>query len=319
MPDSKLTELAQHAWLETRVALQGYRPELYRFCRALTRSAWDAEDLVQETLLRAFVALGSQYGQSIDNPRAWLFRIASNAWIDRQRRPGELLVDAPPESTQSDPQRTREAVASLLGLLSPHERVAVVLKEAFDLSLEEIADALGTTPGSVKTALHRGRGKLASPAVEVPKTAAPAAIAEFCAAFNAGSLERLTALLLEGAVVELPGVAVDFGLAATTNRTSGILYHSLLEPLSAGVPAAFLTDYVPAPPRAELRSCHDEQLLLIWYRHQQGEAVRCFVRLHVDAESGRIARVREYYYSPEALAELAAELGVPFRSNGYGA
>jgi RNA polymerase sigma-70 factor (ECF subfamily) len=318
----ELAETARRSWLELRRALSSLRPELYRFCRSLTPSPWDAEDLVQETLMRAFVTLGSQYGQEIEKPRAWLFRVATNAWIDRKRQNREVLVEAPDDSASghegaSDRQHARELAGTVLGRLSPHERVALVLKDGFDFPLDDVAAALGTTTGAVKAALHRGRGKLTS-AEPPPTTATPSVVSAFCAAFNAGDLERLTALLLDSASIELPGVAVDVGVAASKKAESGILYHSLLTPLSTGVPAQYLTDYLPTPPRAELRAYRGEHLLLLWYRHQSGEAVRSFIRVDIDPESGLIARVREYYYSPEALSEVAAELSLPHRSNGYG-
>src|SRR5262245_16745705 len=87
-----------HAFVETYEPL---RTDLYRYCRHLTRSPWDAEDLVQDALARAFVTLG-QMGTAPPNPRAWLFRVASNLWIDRvrQRRhdeplPGEMRDTKP--------------------------------------------------------------------------------------------------------------------------------------------------------------------------------------------------------------------------------
>ncbi len=61
------------------------RPELYRYCRHLTRSPWDADDLVQDALFRGFATLGCM-NEPPPHPRAWLFRVASNLWIDRQAR-----------------------------------------------------------------------------------------------------------------------------------------------------------------------------------------------------------------------------------------
>ena len=61
------------------------RPALYRFCRYLSRSPWDAEDLVQDAMARAFATLGGLLEPPRD-PRAWLFRVASNLWIDHVRR-----------------------------------------------------------------------------------------------------------------------------------------------------------------------------------------------------------------------------------------
>src|SRR5215468_3607061 len=73
------------AWQRFLETFEPLRPDLYRYCRYLTRNAWDAEDLVQDTLARALVTLGRVF-QEIEQPRAWLFRVASNLWIDRQRR-----------------------------------------------------------------------------------------------------------------------------------------------------------------------------------------------------------------------------------------
>jgi RNA polymerase sigma-70 factor (ECF subfamily) len=316
-----LSEAARTAWLEFRRAFQDLRPELYRFCRSITRSPWDAEDLVQDTLMRAFVMLGSQYGQTIDKPRSWLFRVATNTWIDRKRRtreePHDDVSDA--ESPARDAQAERELAGTLLARLSPQERVAIVLKDAFELSLEDVAEALDTTVGAVKAALHRGRGKLRADEPEPERTPLPAAITEFCRAFNASDLDAVVATLLDSAIVEIPGVAVDLSVTASGKLGSGILYHSLLKPLSSGVPEAYLVDYVPLNPRAELRAHRGENLLLLFYQHRDGvDALRCFARFSVDSASGRIARLRQYYYSPEALSELARELDVPYRSNGYG-
>jgi RNA polymerase sigma-70 factor (ECF subfamily) len=319
LPDApELADAATSIWKRFHLAFEDLRPELYRYCRHLTRSPWDAEDLAQDTMARAFVTLSTQAGQTITHPRSWLFRVASNLWIDRARRakpPAEPLDDV--SVAPADPRATREAAGTLIARLSPQERVAVVLKDAFDLSLEDIAAAIDTTVGAVKAALHRGRGKLRAPEPELTRVPAPAALHEFCAAFNAGDLPRLTQLLLDTALIELPGVAVDLDVAASCKPAWGILYHTLFLPISAGVPARFLADYVPTPPRAELRLHHGEPIALIWHAHTTGEAVRAFARFELN-DLGQITRLREHYYSPEALAEIAGELGVVFRSNGYG-
>src|SRR5262245_59973222 len=65
--------------------VEPYRRDLYRYCRGLTGSVWDAEDLVQESLLRAFAKL-SELHWDVENPRAWLFLVATNVWRDRVRR-----------------------------------------------------------------------------------------------------------------------------------------------------------------------------------------------------------------------------------------
>lgn len=86
----KPADTARTAWQRFVETFEPLRPELYRYCRFLTRNAWDAEDLVQDALARGLVTLGCLF-QDVENPRAWLFRVASNLWIDRQRRAREKL------------------------------------------------------------------------------------------------------------------------------------------------------------------------------------------------------------------------------------
>ncbi len=58
-----------------------------------------------------------------------------------------------------------------------------------------------------------------------------------------------------------------------------------------------------------------EALALLWYAHRDGEAVRAINRVEIDGD--RITRLQNYFYTPEFLADVCGELGVPYRSNGY--
>lgn len=304
-------EIAQKSWRSFVDTYGPLRPDLYRYCRHLTRSPWDAEDLVQDTLARAFATLASMF-EDVRHPRTWLFRIASNLWIDRVRRVREVLHEVHEEATAPAPSRElREAAGTLLSQLSPQERSAVVLKDAFDLSLEEIAETLGTTPGAIKAALHRGRGKLvASPPQEPAHPPHPVVLDAFCDAFNARDIDRLTALLLDTATIELVGVYTEYG-----RQRRGLLHHTLFKPLSSGVSAPHLAGVLETPPRAEARIYRDAPVILYWYGHTDGDHVRSIVRLETAGDC--ITRVREYFVTPEVLAEICAELEVPFRTNGY--
>jgi RNA polymerase sigma-70 factor (ECF subfamily) len=298
-----LPQVLRASWDDFVQQCESLRPDLYRYCRHLTRSPWDAEDLAQDTLARAFVVL-AQMGDPPPNPRAWLLRVASNLWIDRVRRARREtpLHDEP--STSSDARGVREAAGTLLGQLAPQERAAVVLKDVFDLSLEETADALGTTVGAIKAALHRGRGKLEEPAPEAPE-AAPAVLDAFCRAFNAGDIDRLAALLLENASVEVVGATTKYGREAAT-RT--VLWGMLF-----GV--SRMPDTLGKPPRVELRAHRGEWILVHYYAHEDGEAVRALTRVGGVTPDG-IAHVANYFFNPELVAEVCAELALPWRSNG---
>src|SRR5437016_11618450 len=130
-PDTLRDDLrtAWHRYIDMLVPL---RPALYGYCRRLAGNVWDTEDLVQDTLLRAFAHWGVTY-PPIRDPRAYLLRTATNVWIDTLRRrkteardPSADPDDAPapgvnPE-TSSD---VRDAGSRLLQRLSPQERAAV--------------------------------------------------------------------------------------------------------------------------------------------------------------------------------------------------
>jgi len=319
---SPLASAVQGSWRRFLECYEPLRSDLYRYCRYLTRSPWDAEDLAQDALARAFVTVGRMHGQEPAHPRAWLFRIASNLWIDQRRRRHEVLGVAPEAATPTtEPRAPREAVGTLLVTLSPQERAAVVLKDVFDLSLDEIAESLGTTVGAVKTALHRGRGKLAEDPVPEPAGApVPAALDAFCAAFNAGDLERVTALLLDTAVVEVVGATTQYGPeAARRTVLFGMLFgfQKLADPkVRAFFDARFADGAIPhEPPRVEARLHRGRWFLLHWYKHVDGEAVRAITTLDLDGD--RVSRLANYFYNPDFLGDLAGELGVPVRANGH--
>src|SRR3984893_16448323 len=152
------------AFLETITQL---RPRLHRYCSRMTGSVMDGEDVVQDALFEAYRKL-DQYDDS--RPLApWLFRIAHNRCIDFLRRRG-VRVEA--ETAAMGPDSVMPVDSSVLGVgraveqlvisLPPMERACVLLKDIFDYTLEEIAELVSSTVGSVKAALNRGRLKLAA-------------------------------------------------------------------------------------------------------------------------------------------------------------
>ncbi|MCZ4102600.1 hypothetical protein G3I60_35705 [Streptomyces sp. SID13666] len=68
------------------------RGDLFRYCRRLTVSVWDAEDLAQETLARALARAAVSH-QPVERPTAWLVRISTNAFLDQVCRPAALLIE----------------------------------------------------------------------------------------------------------------------------------------------------------------------------------------------------------------------------------
>jgi RNA polymerase sigma-70 factor, ECF subfamily len=280
-----------------------------------------------DTLARAFATLGGLI-EPPGEPRAWLFRVASNLWIDQVRRAlraGERAGQPAnePVAPAVVERDTREAAGTLLVQLSPQERAAVVLKDVFELGLDEIAAILSTSAGAVKAALHRGRGKLKDPDPDVARTPVPAALDAFCAAFNARDLDRLASLLLDHASIEVVGAGSIHGAKRARDTVlTGMLFGSkrMAAPADGGsgdgMDPRFAQGALPVPARLELHHHRGEHLLVSWYAHHDGEFVRALSRVELSAKGDRIARLRNYFYTPEILVELCGELGLPCRVNG---
>jgi RNA polymerase sigma-70 factor (ECF subfamily) len=147
-----------------RSAILAELPRLRRYARALVGDRAAADDLVQDTLERAWSRLAQWRAGS--DLRAWLFSIMHNLRVDQLRRPGlsTVAIDdeeylAPSRATQSDRLEVNDLEAALSQL--PEEQRAVLLLVALeDMSYEEVAGALGIPPGTVMSRLSRGRERL---------------------------------------------------------------------------------------------------------------------------------------------------------------
>jgi len=158
-----------------------YAPQLYSTAVRMTHNAQDAEDLVQETYLRAYRAfVGFEEGTNL---RAWLFRIMTNAYINLYRKKqrqvkeqeyGEIEdlflyrrlrwfdTDAVAESAESEMMALfpEDAVREALDELPEEYRVPVLLADVQGFSYKEIAEMLDIKIGTVMSRLHRGRTRL---------------------------------------------------------------------------------------------------------------------------------------------------------------
>ena len=314
--DEAVLNRVQAAREEFLARLEPVRPDLHRYCRRLTGDVWDAEDLVQETLTRALARAGQTF-QAVANPRAWLFRIATNAYVDTWRRPAPVPADLPDRAaaTPADPMEVRDALRDLHTLLPPQERAAVVLADAFELPNAEIADMLGTTVGAVKSALHRGRARLAdrpadpakpprpadpvSPRRPAPDRALVEALAE---AFTAYDLDRVAALFLDNGVSEIVGMVQEQG---RDRARAGTLHGALVGETRVRF-------------RAEVRDLDGEPVVLLWEAPTDDSAPEAVGNvLRVEQSGGRIARLRWYFFCPETVAEVAERFGVPAITHGY--
>ncbi|HYL57304.1 MAG TPA: RNA polymerase sigma factor, partial [Candidatus Acidoferrales bacterium] len=208
---NQIRDDARAAWHRYVDFFTPFRPELFRYCRRLTGNVWDAEDLVQDTMVRGFGALSHVNG-AIGNPRGYLIRIATNLWTDALRHramAGTALathrdVQQAPTPANPDSREVRDAGARLMQMLPPQERAALVLKEVFDMTLDEIAETVGTSVGAIKAALHRGRIRLdESPDAAPARRPMPSAalVDRFVERLNASDLPGLLALMLDTGTV----------------------------------------------------------------------------------------------------------------------
>ncbi len=215
------------------LALAGeLQPELHRYCARLMGSVIDGEDVVQDTLVRAVVALKEMEQQGVlETPplRPWLFRIAHNRALDllrgravRRTEPIEAAIDVA-DQANSDPVETlmrQEAVktaVSRFAELPAMQRSVVILKDVLDEQLSEIAALLDLTVDAVKGHLARGRARLReinAQARPLPAARpASAAVARYVTLFNQRDWDGLRALLANDVKLKQSSYPVRAGRA----------------------------------------------------------------------------------------------------------
>ena len=167
-----------------------YMDQLYSAARRMTRNAADAEDLVQETYLRAYRGFGNF--QQGTNLRAWLFRILTNAFINsyrsKQRKPQSVnlgsvedlylhqrlggdtraALGASAEDVLME-QITESEIVEALESLPEEYRITVLLADVEGFAYKEIAEILDVPMGTVMSRLHRGRKSLQKRLLEFGK------------------------------------------------------------------------------------------------------------------------------------------------------
>jgi RNA polymerase sigma-70 factor (ECF subfamily) len=223
-----------------------FRRELLAHCYQMLGSVHDAEDLVQETLLRAWRAYDRFDGRRA-SMRTWLYRIATNACLtaleSRGRRPlpsglggpggdpkapmvqrpevawVEPIPDALLGTRSADPAavilargQLRLALIAALQLLPARQRAILIMREVLEWPAAEVAAALDTTPAAVNSGLQRARARLGELGIGEDQVGEPAAadqralVDRYVAAFVDADLATLAGLLTEDVVLEMPPV-----------------------------------------------------------------------------------------------------------------
>lgn len=223
--------------------LETHRKAIYGHCYRMLGSVVDADDAVQETMVRAWKGLEGFDGRS--SPKTWLYRIATNVCIDalgaKKRRfrpmdeaaPGTpedaidsrprehwlepvptsaiLADDATPDVALVQRESVRLAFVSALQSLPPKPRAALLLTDVVGLSADEAASCLETSVASVTSALQRARATLSSPPLPEPERldAGKSALLErYVAAFHAYDVEALVSLVREDVTFNMPPIAL---------------------------------------------------------------------------------------------------------------
>jgi RNA polymerase sigma-70 factor, ECF subfamily len=224
-----------------RRLVEPHRRELHAYCYRMLGSVHDAEDALQDALLRAWRGLSGFAGRS--SLRAWLYRIATNACLDLvARRPKRMLpIDEPlVESAWIEPypdvgiedglagpaaryeQREGVELAFIAALqhLAPNQRAALILREVLGFSAREAADALQTTVPSVNSALRRARERTRERLPERSQQATLRALGDdrlralverYIDALERADVDAILALLTEDATWSMPPHAQWFG------------------------------------------------------------------------------------------------------------
>jgi RNA polymerase sigma-70 factor (ECF subfamily) len=213
--------------------LEQHRRELTAYCYRMLGSPFEAEDAVQETLLRAWKSIDRFEGRS--ELRSWLYRIATNVCLDllngreRRARPMDLgparepvaeNLNALPEVTWIEPlpddpaevaesrETIRLAFVAALQHLPPRQRAVLILCEVLRWKAAEVAELLETSVASVNSALQRARATLeaseinpSEPALNEPDREL---LGRYVEAFERYDMEALTSLIHEDATQSMP-------------------------------------------------------------------------------------------------------------------
>jgi RNA polymerase sigma-70 factor, ECF subfamily len=225
----------------TTVDFEAHRGELVAYCYRMLGSVHEAEDLVQETLLRAWKAR-ERYDETRASVRTWLYRIATNVCLTalegKARRPLPSGLGAPSDDpltplvpafdvpwlqpfpdARLDPAfqavrrgSMRLALIAAMQVLPPRQRASWVLREVLEFSAAETAELLGTSVASVNSAVQRARAGLAGASFVEDEITPPddpavrAAVESYVRAFEAADVDTLVELLTEDAILEMPPV-----------------------------------------------------------------------------------------------------------------
>lgn len=267
--------------------------DLWKYCRFLTGSPWDGEDLFQETMLKAMGGLYTRWHPT--NLKSYLYRMATNTWIDHCRREkrnvGSLDELDEPREDFSDTHDLEEALEKLYHLFTPRQTAVFLLMEIFHFKAEEVASIVKTTPGAIYATTNRMKVKLKNDATTLPKQNRESklqkdeVISAYLKAFNQGNLEGMLALFGDQVHYE-----ASLGFLETTKdemREGSLMY---------GLPGHHAKECI----------LWGKPVIVVLADSEQGPLVHDIQ--YQDVENGKIVYHRSYFFRKEFIIAAAKEL-----------
>ncbi|MGV3464646.1 MAG: RNA polymerase sigma factor [Heyndrickxia sp.] len=297
-------EDSKQIWNKYWNLIQPFRNDLWYYCLKLTGSPWDAEDLIQDTILKSFASLSalSHREQSLKT-KAFLFRVATNHWLDQCRKKGMQLDEIQEISSEEDIteyMEVKEAIEILIHHLAPRQAVVFILMESFRFKAKEVAELLATTEGAVHAMLNRARRKLKSiiphdfsKKKELTHSLNSKAIKEFMDKYNRKDFKGLAEMLIDEATYSF----VEMGSTEYGKET--ITKYSLNPEKVRNHENIFVYS----------RRLWKMDAIVFVEKTSNGE--RLFDINTIEWNNGKIERWKCYYFCREFMQFAAKELNMP--------
>ncbi|RIW28970.1 RNA polymerase sigma factor [Bacillus salacetis] len=292
-----LSEKNRELMGEFNQIINEYKGELWRYCRYLTGSPWDGEDLFQETIIKAFGSIYQRWHPT--NPKSYLYRIATTTWIDHCRKQkrfvGTLEEENIPVEDFSHSFDAEEALEYLMELFNPRQIAVFLLKEVFTFTAKEVADMVRTTPGAVYATVRRMHTRLSdnpmkekSDRAAVENTTTNKVIQSYLKALNEGNVNKVLELMSEPAHNE---ASMGFQEFSKEEMQSGSMRY--------GLPGF----------RAEEHLLWGKKVIVVFHDGENGPAIHDIQ--YQEVENEKIVLHRSYYFCREFIVAAFEELKIP--------
>jgi RNA polymerase sigma-70 factor, ECF subfamily len=269
--------------------LVAMRPKLHRYCARMTGSVIDGEDVLQDAMIKAVEAFAS--AGPLQNPQAWLFRIAHNTALDflRRRNRQQALQSGEEVDMIADPADTiaaHEFASTSLRTfmrLPVAQRSSVILMDVLGCSLKEVCEVMDYSLPAVKAALHRGRAQLRELADEPDDLPQPKMseadrdrLGKYVAHFNARDFDAIRAMISDDVRLELVNKTRLNGKAEVSRYFGNY---------------SQISDWHLVPGLVEQRPA-----ILVFDPNEPGAGPKYFVLLQWSAD--KVATIRDFRHAP---------------------